>query len=161
MIYTYAMDLSRMLYINVIAYDYSGYGLGTQLKENIQKNIKPTEDNCYKDIEAVYEYLTQVEMVSPGNIVLYGRSVGSGPSCYLAERICTGKEADIAGMILHSPFLSVIRVVLDMGIENTYDVFPNISRIPNITCPTFILHGTRDCIVPFYHGKSIHLRIRD
>jgi len=37
------------------------------------------------------------------------------------------------GVILHSPFLSVIRVVLDMGFTTVGDLFPNIDRVKDFT----------------------------
>jgi alpha-beta hydrolase superfamily lysophospholipase len=132
MIYEYLTELSQLLYINIFAYDYSGYGLGTIRKDNVEKKIEPSEENCYADIEAAYKHLTQVEQVSPSRIVLYGRSVGSGPSCYLARKLNLSDGEHIAGLILHSPFLSVCRVVIDMGLEMSYDVFPNVSRIKEV-----------------------------
>ena len=36
------------------------------------------------------------------------------------------------------------------------DKFPNIDRMPNIDCPVFIVHGTRDEVVPFYHAEELH-----
>jgi len=156
MIYEYLAELSELLYINIFAYDYSGYGLGKRRKDNIENNIEPSEENCYSDIEAAYEYLTQVELVSSRQIVVYGRSVGSGPSCYLAQKLANGDGHPVAGLILHSPFLSVCRVVIDMGLEMTLDIFPNVSRIKDVGCPTFIMHGTNDEVVPFRHGKGLY-----
>jgi pimeloyl-ACP methyl ester carboxylesterase len=156
MIYDYLSELSELLYINVFAYDYSGYGLGSRRKDNIENKVEPSEDNCYADIEAAYKHLTEVELVCPTRIVLYGRSVGSGPSCYLAQKLNKDRGDHLAGLILHSPFLSVCRVVIDMGFEMSYDVFPNVSRMKEIGCPTYIMHGTNDEIVPFRHGEGLH-----
>ena len=156
MIYDYMTELSRLLYVNILAYDYSGYGIGMHQKDNKENVAEPSEENCYADIEAAFDYLTNVEFVGPQQIVLYGRSVGSGPSCYLAEKISGEMGTGLAGMILHSPFLSVCRVVLDVGVENAFDVFPNISRIRQVTCPVFIIHGTKDAVVPFNHGRCLY-----
>ncbi len=131
MIYEYLVELSDLLYVNILAYDYSGYGMGKRRKDNIAKKIEPSEENCYADIEAVLDHLIRKERISFSQIVLYGRSVGSGPSCYLAQKLHAAGNT-IAGMILHSPFLSVCRVVLDMGYEMRYDVFPNVSRIKEV-----------------------------
>ena len=67
----------------------------------------PTEQNTYKDIEAAWQYLTTTHENIPPNrrIIIHGRSVGSGPSVWLAERHPVG------GLILESPFLSAYRVV--------------------------------------------------
>lgn len=131
MIYDYLSELSQLLYVNILAYDYSGYGLGSIRKDNIANKVEASEDNCYADIEAAFDYLTQVKELSFSQIILYGRSVGSGPSCYLAKKLNDNGES-VAGLILHSPFLSVCRVVIDMGFEMTYDVFPNVSRIKDV-----------------------------
>jgi hypothetical protein len=66
----------------------------------------PLERNTYSDIEAVYNYVQ--EHVANGvsrSIILYGQSVGSGPSCYLASK------QPVGGLILHSPFTSGMRVL--------------------------------------------------
>jgi hypothetical protein len=42
---------------------------------------------------------------SSSSVILYGQSVGSGPTCYLAsKRVC-------AGVVLHSPIMSGMRVL--------------------------------------------------
>ena len=46
----------------------------------------PNEYSCYSDIEAAYHYLLHTRKLLPEQIVLYGRSLGSGPSCYLAAK---------------------------------------------------------------------------
>jgi pimeloyl-ACP methyl ester carboxylesterase len=152
MIYDYLVQLSQLLYVNIFAYDYSGYGMGSRRKDNIAKGIEPSEQNCYADIEAAFQHLMQVEMINLSQLILYGRSVGSGPSCYLAQKLNVKRDEfefefkgdNVAGLILHSPFLSVCRVVVDMGLEMSYDYFPNVSRIKDVGCPTFILHGSKD-----------------
>ena len=120
----------------------------------------PSEQQCYNDIQCAFEYLTQVKKISPRYILMYGKSVGSGPTCWLAQKLCTvsplshdgtssGEDReectnyDIrhqevpstapAGVILHSPFLSVIRVVLDLGFTGVGDLFPNIDRVNDLT----------------------------
>lgn len=90
--------LVQSLLCNVVSYDYSGYG---------ESGGVAMEANTYKDIAAVYDYtLKNVAEGNASNIVLYGQSVGSGPSCHLAMR-----ETDIGGLILHSPFTSGMRVL--------------------------------------------------
>ena len=71
-----------------MGYDYSGYGESTGI---------PTIANTIADIDACYQWLLQSGK-RPQDIVLYGQSVGSGPSCDLAAR-----EPELGGVILHSP----------------------------------------------------------
>lgn len=62
--------------------------------------------HTFADIAAVLGCLEDDYGVPPKHVILYGQSVGSGPSCGLgAER------EDVAGVVLHSPLLSGFRVL--------------------------------------------------
>lgn len=37
------------------------------------------------------------------------------------------------------------------------DMFPNIDRIKNTSCPIFILHGVKDEVIPFWNGEMLFL----
>jgi len=149
MIYDWFNDLARVLRVNIMAYDYTGYG---------KSNGAPCEENCYADIEAAYSYLLEVRRLQPEQIVLYGRSLGSGPSCFLAQK--SAKEGQsVGGVILQSPLLSAFRVALDFRFTMIGDKFPNIDYAPNIKCPVFIVHGTQDEVVPFWHGEDLFMAL--
>jgi pimeloyl-ACP methyl ester carboxylesterase len=77
---TYAM-LALALKINVVGYDYTGYGASLSYGP-----FEPSETQTYRDIEAVYEWCLKTGLVKDPatQIILYGQSVGSGPSCYLS-----------------------------------------------------------------------------
>jgi pimeloyl-ACP methyl ester carboxylesterase len=127
--------------VNAVVYEYTGYG---------ESNGKiPLDQSLYEDIETVYIYLTENLNIDPNTIILFGRSIGSGPSCFLAEKY------PVAGLILHSALMSALRVVFNLRWTLPFDKFPNIDRIPNIDCPIFVIHGRRDEIVPFYHAVEL------
>jgi abhydrolase domain-containing protein 17 len=119
----------------------------------------PSEKHCYADIEAAYDFLRNTLEVPATNIVLYGRSLGSGPSCHLAAGRSQLKEP-VGGVILHAPFLSVFRIVLDSGCTLIGDKFPNIDLVPMIESPILFVHGTADQIVPFYHSQQLHSAVQ-
>ena len=121
--------LSKDLKVNMISFDYPGYGESKGL---------PSEATCYASIDAVFRYLTEEKGISPHQICLYGRSLGSGPSCYLAEKM-SQQGKNVAGLILHSPFTSVYRIVFDFGFTMVGDQFPNIDRIAGIRYVSFSL----------------------
>jgi abhydrolase domain-containing protein 17 len=52
-----------------------------------------------------------------------------------------------------SPILSVYRVAVPFRFTMWGDMFANIDRIQEIDCPVFVIHGTRDEVVPFEHGQ--------
>lgn len=149
MIYDWFNDLARVLRVNIMAYDYTGYG---------KSNGTPCEDSCYADIEAAFRYLLEVRRLQPEQIVLYGRSLGSGPSCYLASK--TAREGrSVAGVILQSPLLSAYRVAFNFRRTMCGDRFPNVDYVKYIRCPVFIIHGTQDEVVPFWHGQDLFMAI--
>lgn len=106
--FAYYARIAQTLQVNVVAYDYSGYGAS---------GGSPSEEQTYADITAAYNW-TKITTSTP--ILLYGQSVGSGPSCYLASRV------PIAGLILHSPILSGVRVLTDSRLLACWDIYPNI-----------------------------------
>lgn len=138
--------LARRLNVNILAYDYTGYG---------ESSGEPSEDACYADIEAAYDYLVNDRKLDPRQILLYGRSVGSGPATYLASKLSI-ERVPIGGLILECPFKSVYRVVADFGCTVLGDKFPNIDRISSVRCPTLIIHGTDDRTIPFEHGIGLY-----
>jgi len=128
--------------ISAMGYDYPGYGLTTG---------KPTEKGVYRTAEAAYRFLTETRHYKPEDIIVMGRSLGSGPACYLAEKYPVG------GLIVLSGFTSAPRVVTRVRVLPV-DPFPNISRMRTISCPKLFLHGTSDSVIPFSHGEALYAR---
>jgi fermentation-respiration switch protein FrsA (DUF1100 family) len=85
-----------------------------------------------------------------------GRSVGCGPTIYLAAK-CATQGKVIAGVILMSPFTSVYRLVFPDFIAETLpgDSFVNIDRIRDIRAPLLFAHGEADHIVPIQHSQAL------
>jgi fermentation-respiration switch protein FrsA (DUF1100 family) len=125
---------------SVMAYDYQGYGTS---------GGRPTEAHTYRDIEAVYAYLVEDLRIPAARILAHGRSVGSGPSTYLASR------KPLGGLILESPFTSAFRVVLPFRIF-PFDRFPNLRRMGRVRCPVLVIHGAADTTIPIWHGKALY-----
>ncbi|XP_057447776.1 uncharacterized protein LOC130739490 isoform X3 [Lotus japonicus] len=119
-------ELSLHLRVNLIGYDYSGYG---------RSSGKPSEQNTYADIEAVYKCLQQKYGAKEEDIVLYGQSVGSGPTTDLATRL-----PNLRAAILHSPILSGLRVMYPVKRTYWFDIYKNIDKIPFVNCPVLVIH---------------------
>lgn len=134
----------RTLGVSVFAYDYRGYGTSQG---------KPSEQNAYQDIKAAYQYLITRLGISPSQIILYGRSLGSGTSVELASR------ESIAGLILESPFTSTFRVITRIAIV-PFDRFDNLRKIAKVRCPVLFLHGTQDRLIPLHHSETLLRQVR-
>ncbi|XVE85676.1 hypothetical protein DITRI_Ditri17bG0109900 [Diplodiscus trichospermus] len=134
-------ELSVHLNVNLMGYDYSGYG---------QSSGKPSEQDTYADIEAAYKCLEETYGVKQEDTILYGQSVGSGPALELATRL-----PNLRAVILHSPILSGLRVMYPVKRTFWFDIYKNIDKIPLVDCPVLVIHGTEDEVVDFSHGKQL------
>lgn len=130
---------------NVVVYDYPGVGLSTG---------PLSEKGCYEAIELVYEWILSELKTPPDRIILYGRSIGTGPSLYLAEK----KPA--AGLILVSPFTSALGVHWSTAIFG-FEKFPNYKWIGNVPMPMLIVHGKQDENIPWSEAVKLKEMARE
>lgn len=137
--------IAKNIKCHVLVYDYSGYGESGGL---------PMEKNTYRDVKMVYEWVVANVAAAENSVILYGQSVGSGPSVWLASR-----RENVGGLILHSPFTSGMRVLTPSRALACLDIFPNIDRIKNVECPVFIIHGKDDSEVGFEHGLALQAAV--
>ncbi|XP_058103997.1 uncharacterized protein LOC131247988 [Magnolia sinica] len=140
-LYDLFVQLKINLRVNLMGYDYSGYGASTG---------KPSESNTYADIEAVYQRLETEYGVSQEDLILYGQSVGSGPTLHLAARL-----PRLRGVVLHSAILSGLRVLCHVKCTLCFDIYKNIDKIQRVKCPVLVIHGTEDDVVNWFHGNGL------
>lgn len=79
----------------------------------------------YAAAEAAFLYLVEEKGYAPESITLYGRSLGSGPSCWLAEGY------PVAGLILDSAFSSTFRVLTGRKLL-PFDKFDNLAILADL-----------------------------
>ena len=114
---------------------------------------KPSEQGLYEDARSTLDWL-KIKGVKEKNLILYGESLGT------AVAIETAQNRDLAGIILESPFTSMVELA-----QKYYPVLPvkyllkdkyeTIKKLPNISSPLLVLHGGLDTIVPFAMGKKL------
>jgi fermentation-respiration switch protein FrsA (DUF1100 family) len=129
----------------VLVYDYHGYGTSEG---------SPSEDNTYRDIEAVYDYLIEKRKIPADKIILQGRSLGGGAAVDLASR------QPVGGLILESTFTSASRVLTNIKII-PFDRFENINKIASVKCPVLVIHGKKDWTIPFHHGEQLYAAAKE
>lgn len=133
---------------NVLLVEYPGYGTSPG---------NPYERSVDRHVMIAYEYLVSELRCKPESIILFGRSLGSGPVCRLALRLQELGER-VGGVILHSPFISVKEVGLSLlgGVANIItDRWDNRKPLAAIACRTLIIHGASDEVVPFAHAEAL------
>lgn len=122
-------------------FDYRGFG---------KSKGKRSERNFHKDGHTAYQWLVK-NHYKEENIIIYGRSMGSG----FAARVASRNNPKL--LILDSPYYSLYHMAKRflpifpvMSIFNYHvrtDIF-----IRSIRCPIYIIHGTKDRLIPFRHS---------
>lgn len=80
--------------------------------------LQPSENSTYADIEAAYRCLEETYGAKQEDIILYGQSVGSGPTVDLAARL-----PRLKAIVLHSPILSGLRVMYPIKRTYWFDIY--------------------------------------
>ena len=134
------------LNLNIFIFDYRGYG---------KSEGEPDENGIYKDSQAAYNMVLELEGVSVNSLFLFGRSLGG---------ICATETAlnnPARGLILESTFTSAsdmsrkITPLIPLGwaIRSKLDA---INKVTELKLPKLFLHGDRDEVVPFDLGRKLY-----
>ncbi|KAH9283930.1 Alpha/beta hydrolase domain-containing protein 17C [Echinococcus granulosus] len=141
----FLFSLSQRFGVNVLVYDYSGYGASTG---------QTLEANLYADGEAALVELRERYLCPLNRIVLYGQSIGTAPTVELATHYA------VAGVVLHSALMSGLRVVCPGTTRRfCFDPFNSIDKVEHIQSPTLVIHGTDDHVIGLHHGKELYARL--
>ena len=146
----FADVLSRFCGCDVLAYEYLGYSISSG---------EPSEAGCLECVDAALAYLLDDCGLEPHRVVVYGRSIGSGPTVDVASR-----TSGLGGMILQSPIASAGHVVLPEQMAKAlagFDLFKNYEKIKDVTCRTLMIHGRADTMVPFEHAQMLFPELRN
>jgi abhydrolase domain-containing protein 17 len=100
------LDMSYNCKINVLGYDYSGYGCSGK-KRGVSENFRITDFSIIEDIKSVYLFARHSLGFKASKIILYGQSLGSGPSIFLAGL----KDYPVGGVVIHSAYSSGLKVI--------------------------------------------------
>ena len=135
--------------MHVLGVEYPGYGL--------YKTSTPNENQMKEDSEIIFDFLTKHVGVKEDDIILFGRSIGSGPATYLSSK----KQAfSLLLMSAYTSIKDVARSILGkfsfLLTPIVYERFRNIDYIKEAKCPVFFLHGLRDKLIPHSHSMDLN-----
>ena len=139
----YARDFYRYNY-DVVLVDYRGFGKSTG---------KRSEREMLNDMQVVYNKL--LETYREQHIIIYGRSIGSGFASKLAS------DNNPRYLILDAPYYSFLKsggkVLAGFTCPVMYYAYHlrTDQWIPLVRCHTYILHGTKDWLIPIKHSERL------
>lgn len=129
--------------------DYRGYG---------QSIGKRTQAMLYKDTLLIYTEVAQHYVA--GKICIYGRSLGSAMSTWLAA------NRPNSALVLETPFYSLVDVaerhlkIVPVRLFLRFQ-FRNDLYINKVDSPILIVHGTKDKLVPYKSALALFNSVRD
>lgn len=134
---------------SLFVYDYRGFG---------RSKGSPSVDGVISDACSAYDFLLKQKGCKPEEVVLYGESLGAAISCQLTLRRQT------SGLILQSGFASITKISKHhIPLMHVYPaaLYPqplldNVGVLrQGLHPPLLIVHGHKDSVVPFSHGKDL------
>lgn len=135
---------------SVFIYDYAGYG---------RSEGNPSLEEFSQDASAAYQYLLTQEHYTPKRIILFGESIGTAVTGYLAGSV------DCAGVILECPLYSIRRVGCDL--ISYLDKYPdwawtagerqfdNSVALKKSHAPLLLIAGTADHMTPIKYADEL------
>jgi uncharacterized protein len=132
--------------LSVLIFDYRGYG---------RSEGRPSEQGTYLDAEAAWVHLTVDREINPGNIVLFGRSLGGAVAA---------RQAAVdtpAALILESVFTSVPDLAaryyrfIPVRLLSRFR-YDTLAAVRKVSCPVLVIHSPNDEIIPYENGRRLY-----
>lgn len=125
----------------VLAFDYRGFPMSPG---------EITQENILADSLAAFDWATG----HGAPIVLWGRSLGTGPAVYVAS------VREVEAVVLESPYTATVDVAAErypiIPVHSLMkDQFLSREWIGDVEEPIFIAHGTEDTTIPVHHGRAL------
>jgi len=146
---SFCSSIAERLNMHVVAVEYPGYGF--------YDGFKPHENIILEDSIIIYDLLVHQIGIQHTNIIVFGRSIGSGPAIHLAA------NRQVGALLLFSPIMSIRDVVkekfgaLNLVVKNK---FHNCKKIKTVKSPILFLHGRLDKVVSFNQSLKMSMEAK-
>jgi len=159
---SFIITLAFELQINVLAFDYRGYGKS--------HSEKPTENKSYQDLSSVHAWALSTR--NPRSVVFWGESIGCAVMIGYLAKMCP-KIKFPSRVILNAPFTSMhdmarkfvpfaftpltYWVEAFQSLENAKAIAKKVDLEKDIKF--YVVHSPTDEVVPFHQGVQIALTL--
>ena len=120
---------------------------------------RPSEGSFLEAARIAYEYLRR-EGLDPGDVVIYGESIGSSVAVQLAATV------DAKALVLEAPMSSAVDVAREhypwlLAGYLMKDSYRSIDLVDSVDMPMLVMHGENDRIVPIELGQKLFDRAQE
>lgn len=151
MLYDELYHLSQHAQVNVLGFEYSGYGL---------THREITEATIHDDMLAAYWFTRRYLAVPPGRIILCGRSIGTAPAAKLCASLPPADTPSL--LVLQCPFTALSECAEQFSNDAVtlanylgFNWFRTSDIIADVRCPVVLHHGSHDTVVPITHSYAL------
>ncbi len=143
---TQQLRILKELGLNALIFDYRGYGKSSG---KIKK-----EADLYADGVAAWDFVTQTKNIAPGDIILWGKSIGGSIMAEIAQ------EKEVKAVIFESSFFSATEIAQAhfWYVPVKYLLrfkFEAGKKLPNIPSPILVIHSGDDEMISFVQGQKL------
>jgi esterase/lipase len=129
----------------VMAMEYAGYSIHT--------STPTTADNICKDAENLIHFLQKSLELKSDEIMIMGRSIGSGPALHVASKFSFSMVIIISGLLSVKAMVKDRLSLLSHMVDHYFD---NESKVELNQSPLLILHGRNDDITNPKHSEVLY-----
>lgn len=146
------LRMSYIYHVHFLIIEYPRYGFA---------DGHPSEEAINLISCQIFDFVTDKFRISSNQIIIFGNSIGTGPTCYLSN-YCSKKKKKLAGVILHAPYVSLHDIADDVIwclpylFLNRWDSFKYIIDPNVMDCPVLFIHADNDEVINFEHSKILH-----
>ena len=156
--------------INILAPEYPGYGIYNKIKKKPEhgdvnekileddlsaQNLLPSAEQIIQDTDCVYDFvLANFKKIREKDIVVFGRSMGSGPSIHLAS---TRNPCAVITMSAYTSIKNVVSEKMKLLGSFVAEHFNNLEKVKHIQPQTGVLliHGKNDYLISWKQSKLL------
>ena len=137
-------EIGDYLKAHVVCVEYPGYGIYAG---------SPEASRIAQDAINAYDFIAFECGWGEENVIVMGRSIGTGPAIQVAavKRPCA--------LLLLSPFTSIKGIIQSVSTKFlklfVKERFNNTEIIKKVKCPTLIVHGKADKLIPHTHSEEL------
>jgi len=129
---------------HIIAVEYPGYGIYPGY---------PSADRLIEDGINIYDYVANELKWKEENIILFGRSIGTGPAIHLAA---LKNPAALVSMSAYTSVRAIVHRIAGGILQYVLrERFRNKDMIKYVQCPTFLIHGLKDQLIPYAESQEL------